>query len=49
MGEKSGGLFVTDGGVQLSEAEAAYQQQDLPCLKREETVFQGDTSGKGLG
>jgi hypothetical protein len=46
MGKNLGGL----GGVQLREAEEAYQQPDLPCLKREETVFQGDTSGgRGLG
>jgi hypothetical protein len=49
MGDKLGGLLVTDGGVQLREAEEAYQQPDVPCLKREETVFQGDTSGRGLG
>jgi hypothetical protein len=42
MGEKLGGLLVTDGSVQLREVEEAYQQQDLPCLRREETVFQGD-------
>jgi hypothetical protein len=49
MGDKLGGLLVTDGGVQLREAEEAYQQPDVPRLKREETVFQGDTSGRGLG